>query len=269
MESLSQRPEVDIDLVKDWVREAGKIALSHFNQVEGTCKADRTLVTDADYEIEELLTGYLRASYPEHGFIGEEKANDVRGDCVWAIDPLDGTRSFLAGLPVWGVSIGLLWRWEPWLGVFHMPLLDDWYYSANPTSGAFWNDQPIRCPARDEWDENSLLCVPSDIHRRYDIDFPGITRALGSTAAHLCFVARGNAIATLMDNPGIWDIAAGAAILLAAGGTVRFLAGTEVDLQGLLEDGTSQQPILGAHPLLIDRIAHRIRPKGAADHTAH
>lgn len=261
MESLSQRPEVDVGLVKEWVRAAGKIALTHFNQVEGTCKPDRTLVTDADYEIEELLTGHLRANYPEHGIIGEEKANDVRGDCVWAIDPLDGTRSFLAGLPIWGVSIGLLWRWEPWLGVFHMPLLDDWYYSASPTGGAFWNDQPIRCPARDEWDENSLLCVPSAAHRLYQIDFPGTVRALGSSVAHLCFVARGNATAALLHNPGIWDIAAGAAILQAAGGTLRHLDGSEVDLEALLEQGTSQKPVLAAHPSLIERLAHHIGPK--------
>ncbi|TKJ28591.1 MAG: inositol-phosphate phosphatase [Chloroflexi bacterium B3_Chlor] len=260
-EQLVREPDVDVDLVKAWARQAGDVALRYFNRVEGSLKEDRTLVTQADYEIEDLLTGYLRATYPEHGIIGEEGTKEIHGDYVWAIDPLDGTRVFLAGLPVWGISIGLLWRGRPWLGVFYMPLLDDWYYSASPASGAFWNDQPIQCPATDGWDEDSLLCVRSDVHRRYNITFPGITRALGSAAAHLCYVARGNAMAVLLDKPGIWDIAAGAAILQAAGGALRYLAGGEVQMENLLEEGTARNPMLGAHPSLIDRLAHYIQPR--------
>lgn len=182
---------------------------------------------------------------------------------MWAIDPLDGTRSFLAGLPVWGVSIGLLWRGEPWLGLFYMPLLDEWYHSASPASGAFWNNQPIECPARDRWDKDSLLCVAADVHRRYDISFPGITRALGSAVADLCYVARGNALAVLLDRPAIWDLAAGTAILRAAGGVLHYLDGGDVDMSPLLEEPISPRTMLGAHPLLIDRLAPHIRPRNA------
>lgn len=267
--SVSPRSDVDLDLLREWARQAGEIALRYFNRVDGSRKTDRSLVTDADYEIEDLLAGYVKATYPEHGVIGEEGTKDVRGEFVWAIDPLDGTRAFLAGLPIWGISIGLLRRGTPSLGVFYMPLLDEWYYSPSAACGAFWNDQAIQCPARDEWREDSLLCVPSDVHRRYDIDFPGITRALGSTAAHQCFVARGNAAALLMDNPGVWDIAAGAAILLAAGGTLRTLAGAEVDFARLLQDGKSDNAILGAHPSIIDSLAHYIRPKTASQYRVH
>ncbi len=269
MASLSARPDVDLDLVQEWARQAGKIALQYFNRVDGTRKTDRSLVTDADYEIEDLLTSCVKAAYPEHGVIGEEGTKDLRGEYVWAIDPLDGTRAFLAGLPIWGISIGLLRRGKPSLGMFYMPLLDEWYYSPSAACGAFWNDQPIHCPASDDWREDSLLCVPSDVHRRYEIDFPGITRALGSTAAHLCFVARGNAAALLMDKPGIWDLAAGGAILLAAGGTLRTLAGAEVDFAGVLQQGTSESAIIGAHPSLIDSLAHYIRPKSASEYRAH
>jgi myo-inositol-1(or 4)-monophosphatase len=256
---VMKEPEVDIDLVKEWALQAGKIALRHFNRVEGGCKEDRTLVTAADHEIEDLLTGYLRATYPEHGIIGEEGTREIHGEYVWAIDPLDGTRAFLAGLPIWGISIGLLWRGKPWLGVFYMPLLDEWYYSANPVSGAFWNDQPILCPVSYRWDENSLLCVPSDIHWRYEINFSGITRALGSAAAHLCYVARGSAVAALLGNPGIWDIAAGTAILQAAGGALRYLDGGEVELRELPEEARFQKPMLAAHPLVIERLAPLIK----------
>jgi len=254
-----REPQFDIDLVKEWARRAGEIALRHFNRVEASCKEDRTLVTAADHEIEDLLTGYLRSTYPEHGIIGEEGTREIRGQYIWAIDPLDGTRAFLTGLPIWGISIGLLWQGKPWLGVFYMPLLGEWYHAASPASGAFWNDEPIRCAPSDQWDENSLLCVPSDIHWRYDINFSGITRALGSAAAHLCYVARGSAVATLLGDPGIWDIAAGTAILQAAGGAVRYLDGGEVEMGELLKEGKSQKPMLAAHPLVIDRLAPLIQ----------
>ena len=62
-----KEPQIDCDLVKEWAREAGEIALRYFNRVEGSFKADRTLVTSADQEIEDLLTGHLRATYPDHG----------------------------------------------------------------------------------------------------------------------------------------------------------------------------------------------------------
>jgi myo-inositol-1(or 4)-monophosphatase len=259
-ESLTREPEIDLSLVKEWARQAGEIALRYFNRVEGTRKEDRTLVSAADLEIEDLLVSLLKKTYPGHGIVGEEGTNEIRGEYVWAIDPLDGTRSFLSGLPVWGVSIGLLWRGQPWLGVFHLPLLDDWYYSAHPTAGAFWNDHPIHCPVPDGWDEDSLLCIPADVHLRYSIRFPGIVRALGSAAAHLCYVARGNAMAVFLDRPGIWDIAAGAAIVRAAGGTLRYLEGTEVFGGDLLDEGTTLKPLVGAHPSIVDRLRAHIEP---------
>jgi myo-inositol-1(or 4)-monophosphatase len=259
-ESSTREPDVDLDLVKEWVRQAGRIALSYFNQVEGTRKEDRTFVTDADLEIEDLLVGLVQKTYPHHGIVGEEGTSQIHGDYVWAIDPLDGTRAFLSGLPVWGVSIGLLRRGQPWLGVFHLPLLDDWYYSAGPDAGAFWNDRPIHCPAPDGWDEDSLLCIPADVHLRYRVKFPGIVRALGSAAAHLCYVARGNALAVFLDRPGIWDIAAGAAVMRAAGATLRYLEGTEVLEGDLLEQGTTLKPLVGAHPSIVDRLRACIEP---------
>ncbi len=258
---MSDQPDVDLDLVREWARQAGQIALRYFNRVDATCKHDRSLVTTADYEIEDLRNGHLSAAYPDHGIVGEEGTRDVHGDCVWAIDPLDGTRAFVAGLPIWGTSIGLLWRGEPWLGLFHMPLLGDWYHAASPTSGAFWNDRPILCPPRDRWDEHGLLCTPGDAHLHYDIRFSGTCRALGSAVAHLCFVARGTALAALVDNAGIWDIAAGAAIVQAAGGALRYLEGAKVEMEEIIQAGISPRPILAAHPRLMDRLASTIEPR--------
>ena len=256
----NDEPDVDLDLVKEWARQAGQIALGYFNRVEGTRKADRTLVSDADLEIEDLLTGNIRSVYPAHGIIGEEGTQEIHGPYLWAIDPLDGTRSFLSGLPVWGISIGLLWRGQPWLGVFYLPLLAEWYYSASPQAGAFWNERPIHCPPQHGFDDNSLLCVPGDVHLKYQISFPGVIRALGSAAAHICFVARGNAAAALLYDLSIWDMAAGAAILRAAGGSLHYLDGGEVSRDGLLHEGARLRPMLAAHPSVIHHLAPYIQP---------
>lgn len=260
-EPLSKEPAVEISLVREWARQCGEIALGYFNRVEGTRKPDRSLVSAADLEIEELLVGLIKAAHPDHGIIGEEGTNQVRGECLWAVDPIDGTRSFLSGLPIWSISIGLLWRGQPWLGVVHLPLLDEWYWSASPRAGAFWNDQPILCPAPQGFDEDSLLCVPADVHLRYSFSFPGIIRGLGSAAAEICYVARGNAMAVFLDRLGLWDIAAGAAILKAAGGTLRYFEGSDDGLAGsLLDQGTLLKPLLGAHPSIIDRLPAYIEP---------
>lgn len=259
--TYDDEPNIDVDLVKEWAREAGQIALGYFNRVQGTRKADRTLVSEADLEMEALLTGHIRCTCPDHGIIGEEGTQDLGGECTWVIDPMDGTRSFLSGLPVWGVSIGLLWRGQPWLGVFYLPLLDEWYYTASPSEGAFWNGRPIRCPAPDGFDDNSLLCVPADVHLKYQISFPGVVRALGSAAAHLCYVARGNAAAALLYDLGLWDIAAGAAILGAAGGALHYLEGGAVPMENLLGEGIRLRPMVAAHPSATDLLRSYIEAR--------
>jgi myo-inositol-1(or 4)-monophosphatase len=87
---------------------------------------------------------------------------------------------------------------------------------------------------------------------------------MGSAAAHLCYVARGNAMAVFLDRPAIWDIAAGAAILAAAGGALRYLDGTEVLTGDLLDEGPSLKPMLGAHPSIIDRLCAHVQPSSSA-----
>ena len=258
-------PNVDIALIKGWALQAGEIALSYFNRAEPSRKEDRTLVTRADQEIEIFLTQRLRETYPHHGIIGEEGTREVGGQYLWAIDPIDGTRAFVSGLPVWGVSIGLLKGRRPCLGVFYMPLLRECYH-VDSSGEAFWNDRPIHCPAANRWDKDAFLCVPSNSHRRYTIDFPGITRALGSTAAHMSYVARGKAVGALLGHPSIWDIAAALAILERAGGTIRYLSGQPVDLGELRGGRKAREPVVAAHPALISRFLAAIRVKDQQHH---
>lgn len=245
---------IDIVALEKWVREAGQIALSYFNHgVKVHRKADRSLVTEADEEIEALLTARLRETYPEHAIIGEEGAREGRGQYLWAIDPLDGTRAFIHGLPIWGVSIGLLKEGKPILGVFYMPYLDEYYYTG-VHGEAFLNDRPLHCPLIEDWDRNTAICVPSNVHRKYIVEFQGIIRSLGSLAAHITYVARGSIVGALLGRPRIWDLAGALAVLERAGGEIRYLSGHKVDLRLLLDGSRSPEPVVVAHPALMERV---------------
>jgi inositol-phosphate phosphatase / L-galactose 1-phosphate phosphatase / histidinol-phosphatase len=131
---------------------AGRVARQHFRNSALTVEAkpDLSPVTQADREIEQALRRELAAAHPGHGFVGEE-FDPVKADAdlVWVVDPIDGTKAFLAGKPTFGTLIALLREGEPLLGVIdHAALGERWIGAAgHPTTH---NDKPVRtrrCPA--------------------------------------------------------------------------------------------------------------------------
>ncbi|MDE2999332.1 MAG: inositol monophosphatase [Gemmatimonadota bacterium] len=234
---------IDVKWILDIAREAGGIALSHFGRTEGTLKADNSWVTQADVDVEAFLRKELESRRPNDAILGEEGANPTPSSpVVWAIDPIDGTRAFNHGLPVWGVSIGVFEDGEPTKGVFVLPVLGDVYYADGAT--AFYNGRALAPPAP-VLDANALLLVSEGAFKRLRIDYPGKTLSLGSAAAHLCYVARGSA-AGAFDHASIWDYAAGAAILNALGIRLRYLSGRTVDFEELFDAKAAPEPTLAA-----------------------
>lgn len=252
-----------LDQVHEWAREAGEIGRGYYNAVEVRRKPDRSVVTAADVEIEQLLRKRIRAAYPEHGILGEEGSHhQIDAEYVWALDPIDGTGSFVSGLPIWGISIGLLHRGHAILGCFYMPALDEWY-EADVSGPALFNGQPIEVLQNELLDSEAWICVPSNIHRRYIIDYPGKIRSLGSMAAYICYVARGTAAGALIGQPKLWDIAAGMAILERAGGGARFLRSqSPIDLQAMLQGRPAHEPIVVGSPPALEMLLKRIKLRG-------
>jgi myo-inositol-1(or 4)-monophosphatase len=250
--------DVDFEWLESVVRDAGQIALRQFCKVSTVRKADRTVVTEADHQVEAFLRESLGQSFPSDSLLGEEMGtHDGGSQRLWAIDPIDGTAAYASGLPVWGVSVGILQNWEPIAGVFFLPLLDELYLSHG--SDALFNGQSIHVDKSQKVDDESFLCVTSAAHRKYRIDFIGKTRALGSTAANICYVARGIATAALVGRPSLWDIAGALPVLRAAGGDLICLSGKGLDLAALAQGRKCPEPVLAGSSWALDYFSNRIQ----------
>lgn len=249
---------VAIAEVQAWAYAAGDIARSYFGRATATRKADNSFVTQADTEIEQMLRERITTTYPDHGTLGEEQgAYQLDSPYVWVIDPIDGTASFVAGLPVWGIAIGLLHHGTPAMGVFYLPITDECYWS-DGAGRAFCNDQPLTVSDPPTFDSEHGILVPSEAHRRYRIDFPGKTRSTGSSAAHCCYVANGGHIAALLGYAHLWDIAAVLPIVAGAGGNAEMLNGDAPDTRALLHAPKVPSPVLVGAPAVIARLRPRI-----------
>lgn len=219
-----------LGFAKGLTRAAGALAMSYFGRASPTLRFDHDLVTEADLAVQDFIRNEVRQSYPEHQFLGEEgdEVPQDRSGPLWVVDPVDGTASFCVGLPVWGVSIALFLGERPVLGTVFLPVTNE-LYSAAAGGPAQLNDRPIRV-RNEPIDDESLLLTYSRFHSDFTTSFPGKIRSLGSTAAHLVYVARGAASGAVLGNVHVWDVAAGAVILEAAGGMLRDLDGKKVPL---------------------------------------
>jgi len=126
-------------------RKAGRLALRYFDtNVSVEWKQDHSPVTVADREAEAFLRTTLLQQFPTDGYLGEE-SGDARGTSGfrWVIDPVDGTRSFVRGIPLWATLVGLEYQGEPIAGVVDVPAMGH-TYRALRGAGCYRNERPIR-----------------------------------------------------------------------------------------------------------------------------
>lgn len=139
-------PPISLDALLDFslsaAREAGELTLQYFQRNAAVeTKADLSPVTIADRETERLLRHKIELRFPDHGILGEEfGAVRESSSYCWMLDPIDGTQSFIRGVPLYGVMIGLALEREPVLGVVHFPALNETIW-AHQGGGAWWNNQ--------------------------------------------------------------------------------------------------------------------------------
>ncbi|MFB6355181.1 MAG: inositol monophosphatase family protein [bacterium] len=247
-----------LERARHWSKKAGMIARGQYGEVARERKADNSLVTETDREIERFLRNRIIEQYPTDGIVGEEQdSRKTDSSFTWYLDPIDGTAAFSTRLHVWSVSMGIVRNGKPSAGVLYTPLLREQFYGPKD-NGIHRNGERIQ-PATDyDWDNESLLLVPSDAHRRYEITFPGKCRCLGSTAYHMAMVAEGRAVGALLGNVRLWDMAG----ILGATSTESLcligIDGSRIDIGDFLEGDRCKQPAVFAPESTIDQLTERI-----------
>lgn len=251
----------EVSKIRAWLHEAGAIALTYYQtQLAREQKDDYSPVTEADRVVEQFLIDKIRQNFisQDYEIIGEEFGGDWQNkEFVWTIDPIDGTRVFVDGLPLWNIAVGLLRNGELYRGLVYLPVLNEIYYTDNE-GVAFWNDRPLQGMLRSEWDRDSFIAVSSESHRHFDIDFLRL-RALGAIATHHVYVARGVAVAALHRKANLWDLAGAHAILTSAGGVAVYLDGSLLAIPEVLTQQVCKGPLLVGHPAVVERLLPRIK----------
>jgi fructose-1,6-bisphosphatase/inositol monophosphatase family enzyme len=215
------------------VREAGRLALSLRGRYTPDVKADNTLVTQADREIEELLRGRLAAIAPGWAFLGEETGLEGNPDApCWVIDPIDGTTNFVRGLPLWCVSVGAVHRGRAIWGGLAVPLQNEIFWAAEgagawqETMDGSGTSRRLRVADPEFLEQEDLIAANTTADSAVDFrKVPCRLRNLGSLAYHLTAAARGAILCALSRQHKLYDIAAGVCLCIEAGCEARYLDG--------------------------------------------
>jgi histidinol phosphatase-like enzyme (inositol monophosphatase family) len=214
-------------------REAGKATLAYFQRddLAVELKADRSPVTIADREAELLVRRRIAESFPDDGIVGEEFPDQIgTSDYRWIVDPIDGTKSFVAGVPLYGTLVGVEFQDRSVIGVIHIPALNETVW-AGEGSGA-WHDRPgkptaaARVSQTDSLAEAAFLTSEvggfgatgrAEAFNRMQ-SATRITRTWGDCYGYL-LVATGRADVMVDPQMSVWDAAALLPVMQEAGGS--------------------------------------------------
>jgi histidinol-phosphatase len=196
-------------------------------------KADNSPVTVADRETERKLRELIGRAWPDHGIIGEEYGQAANtADFTWIIDPIDGTKSFVQGVPLYGVLIGLTKGQSPVVGVAHFPALNETVYAARG-EGCYWNGRRVHVSTVDAINRAVLLAsevlIPDNLAKSEAWQRLAraayIRRTWGDSYGY-ALVATGRAEIMVDAAMHVWDCAPFGVILEEAGGTFTDWTGT-------------------------------------------
>jgi myo-inositol-1(or 4)-monophosphatase len=226
------------------VREAGHLALERYRKRDSLTierKGLQDFVSEADKACEEFVVGALLKAFPKDAFLGEEGgAQNTGGEATWIIDPIDGTSNFIAGIPVWCVSLGLVIGTKSVLGVIYNPVTEE-FYAAQTGEGAFLNGKRIRVSKAAKLDE-ARMGLGFSYRRPVKEHVDAVSACLeasceyvrfGSGALGMAFAADGRLDGYYEAHINAWDVAAGLVLVAEAGGWCNdFLGAPDVLAKG-------------------------------------
>ena len=232
-----QDRERDAALLTDAVRAAGALALSMFGtDLKRWTKGASSPVSEADIAVSELLETSLRSATADYGFLSEESLDDqsrFSRRFVWVVDPIDGTRAYLAGRDDWCVSVALLEETQPVLGAVFAPVREKFFF-ARRGRGALCNERRIAAACGSGLD-SPRVAGPEWLLERFRLVAPGAIQCprLGSLALRFCQVAEGAVdVAFASAKSQDWDLAAADLIVREANGIITELSADPVVYNG-------------------------------------
>jgi len=234
-------------MIQDLLKAATEIAkmggentLKYFKkEIEVISKADDSPVTIADRETEKMMRAEIQKRFPDHGIIGEEfgKTNE-ESKIQWVLDPIDGTKSFIHGVPFYTTLVGILVDGEPTVGIIYAPAMDE-LCAAAIGIGVTLNGEPCTVRDTEKLKEATFLMTEIEYFKDFGqqelfrelLSKTKIHRTWGDAYGHL-MVATGRA--DLMYDPilNIWDAAALSPVLKEAGGIFCDIKGKETIYSG-------------------------------------
>ncbi|MFQ6677661.1 MAG: 3'(2'),5'-bisphosphate nucleotidase CysQ [Fidelibacterota bacterium] len=224
----------DKNLAIDAAKEAGSIIMTYYKaDYEIRDKGYHNPVTTADHAADTWLKENLMKARPEYGWLSEETVDSparLTNEKVWVVDPLDGTKEFIEGVPNFVVSIALVEKGIPVVGVLYNPVTKE-TFTAEKGEGAYLNGDRIHCSTKENLEEMVILNSRSETRRGLWKPFAGIfgeLKAIGSVAYKLGLTAAGKAdIFASLRPKNEWDICAGNCIINEAGGKLIDLKGNQ------------------------------------------
>jgi len=261
--------------------QVGAQLLADFGQVQATPKDDGSLVTRADEWADQTIRAAITATFPDHGVLTEELTHTLPdADWCWVVDPLDGTTNFAWGIPIWAISLGLLYQGTPVFGYVTLPPIRHTFYGFWPgdadlaiAPAAYLNHQLIRSsddrlggePLFNTSTHFFNVCTRSTAILAQG--FPCKVRMLGVASYNLLLVAAGVALGGVEATPKIWDIAGVWPIAQAAGAVwVPLHRDRLFPLAVGADYGQRAYPtLLVSQPDLIPRFLPLVKPLGQGD----
>jgi myo-inositol-1(or 4)-monophosphatase len=223
----------DAELLKDTVREAGRLALSLFGtDLKNWTKGSSSPVSEADIAVNDLLETRLRSATPDYGWLSEESVDDeqrLSKHLVWIVDPIDGTRGYLAGREDWCVSVALVEGASPLLAAVFAPASEEFFFAMRG-QGATRNEVAVHTTPGTELDF-SRVAGPKPLVERLSPASQEIVLhpRIGSLALRLCRVAQGSLDAAFAGGQSRdWDLAAANLIVEEANGKMTALSGDTI-----------------------------------------
>jgi myo-inositol-1(or 4)-monophosphatase len=256
-------PARDLALLTEAAREAGRIALRYWRKDPQVWDkgGEHGPVTEADLAVNDMLKARLLGARPDYGWLSEEtpdNADRLAAETVFIVDPIDGTRAFVAGEETWAHSLAVAHKGRVTTGVVYLPAIDR-IYTASEASPAMKDGQLIAASARDVLEGANILTTKANmVPEKWPGGVPEIIRSFRASLAYrMCLAAEGrfDGMLTLRD-AWEWDIAAGSLIAARAGAVVTDQTGAALQFNTA---GAQAKGVLALPPQMHAEAVRRLK----------